>query len=119
MRKNKLIQTDGLTFRKVERSIRRNKNIDSSIIDLLDELHGFMGNDKWRAMPIYDIRANKFIELFVQNRIIKGHLVAPHKKLESLLFIIDKANKIQLYHGKDPVLQSIKKDCEKLMVRFT
>lgn len=113
--KNKSIQTDELTFRKVERSIRRSKNIDSSIIDLLDELRGVMGDNKWREMPINDIRANEFIELFVQNRIIKGYLVVPHKKLESLLFIIDSANEIQLKHGKDPALQSIKKDCEKVL----
>lgn len=81
----------------------------------MDELRGFIGDDNWREIPIYDIRANEFIELFVQNRIIKGHSDAPHEKLEAALFIIDKTNEMQLKHGKDPVLQSIKKDCAKLI----
>lgn len=106
-------QTEALTFKKVERSIRRNKNIDSSIIDLLDELHGFMGNDNWREIPVYETKAYKFIELFVVQRIVNGDCNTPFKKVDALLFVIDKINEIQLKHGKDPVLQPIRKGlCE-------
>lgn len=105
-------QPEALTFRKVERYIRRSKNIDSSVANLLDELRGFIGNDNWREIPVYENIAAKYINAFIQETISYGTDNGQIEKLEALLFIIDKANEMQLKHGKDPLAQEIYRQLE-------